>query len=61
LNQRIAKRGITAISFAIIAGFLYLAYFGEKTAIDAIRLLPAGKETGPSAISIRGGLLGGFP
>jgi Predicted membrane protein (DUF2306) len=42
LNRRIAKLGLTAISFAVIAAFLYLAYFGEKIAIEAIRLLPAG-------------------
>ena len=47
LNQRINKRGLRAMSSVIIVALLYLAYFGEKTAIEAIRLLQAGKETGP--------------
>jgi hypothetical protein len=45
LSQRISSGILKWAYFGGIGVLLWFIYFGEKTAIQAIRLLPAGKET----------------
>ncbi len=45
--RRLGTSLLTAAYFAGIGALLWLAYFGERTAVAAIRALSTGKETGP--------------